>query len=341
MGEVDATVPSTIGIIGAGSAGLITAQVLRRDGFNIQVVTRDSSAEGIWARSRVYPGLSLNNSVQGEFQFSSLPMEYTSSGTGNRVSGDEMCNYMETFAEKYLAGKIQFNIEVLDIRRNASAKWAPVQARSDDAAGPRGSVVVVGCGRSAQDIASCLANKGREVKLVFETADPFIATPVQLPDFIRKSRLLGVLSPHSELNTRLEVRLQSRPGVLCSNAGVNRRFLHKTWIGGKIVHFIWNQSARIALSTASVPSNSPLRRAYPLFWGIRGSEEGVCRPNGFHALVNRGKIGLVAPHRAAGFTPDGKSLVLENGETLAADVAVFATGYASSWSKVMSGKCWY
>ncbi|KAF8875649.1 FAD/NAD-P-binding domain-containing protein [Infundibulicybe gibba] len=372
--------PESIGIVGAGAAGLITAQVLLRDGFNVQVITRDSSAGGIWARSRIYPGLSLNN-VQGEFQFSSLSMKHTPSKMGNRLSGYDMCNYMETFAEKYLAGKIQFNTEVLDIRRSASGKWAihierkpgdchtsevlefdrivlctggcstpyipsqllqeqsrfnglvlhssefrarldeilaSVQPRSDKAA-PCGSIVVVGGGKSAQDIAAYLANEGQEVKVVFETADAFIATPIQLPAFLRnRSRFIGAFSPHSELHTRLE------------------RFLHKTWIGGKIVHFFWNQIEQTAFSTASIPSDSPLRRAHPIFWGIRTNDEGAGRPNGFHALVNSGKIGLIAPHHAAGFTPDGKSLILDNGEALAADVVVFATGYTSSWNKIMS-----
>ncbi|KAF8877624.1 hypothetical protein BD779DRAFT_1242468 [Infundibulicybe gibba] len=55
----------------------------------------------------------------------------------------------------------------------------------------------------------------------------------------------------------------------------------------------------------------------------------------FHALVNSGKIDLITPHRAGESTPDGKSLILNNGETLAA-VVVFATGHTSSWNKIMS-----
>lgn len=50
----------TIGIIGAGPAGLITAHVLLQDGFNVEIITRDKTVGGVWARERVYPGLSLN-----------------------------------------------------------------------------------------------------------------------------------------------------------------------------------------------------------------------------------------------------------------------------------------
>lgn len=54
----------TICIIGSGAAGLITAHTLLRDGFtNVDVITRDSSAGGVWAAERVYPGLVINKYV--------------------------------------------------------------------------------------------------------------------------------------------------------------------------------------------------------------------------------------------------------------------------------------
>lgn len=54
------TTTQTIGIIGAGAAGLVTAHTLIRDGFDVQIITRDKSAGGVWAKERVYPGLNLN-----------------------------------------------------------------------------------------------------------------------------------------------------------------------------------------------------------------------------------------------------------------------------------------
>ena len=48
-------------IIGSGAAGLITAHTLIRDGFkNVDVISRDKSAGGVWAAERVYPGLVIN-----------------------------------------------------------------------------------------------------------------------------------------------------------------------------------------------------------------------------------------------------------------------------------------
>ena len=49
-------------------------------------------------------------------------------------------------------------------------------------------VIVVGGGKSAQDICAYLANEGRKVTMVCPDVDAFTAGPKPLPDFIRKSR---------------------------------------------------------------------------------------------------------------------------------------------------------
>ena len=49
-------------------------------------------------------------------------------------------------------------------------------------------VIVVGGGKSAQDICAYLANEGLKVTMVCPDVDAFTAGPKPLPDFIRKSR---------------------------------------------------------------------------------------------------------------------------------------------------------
>ncbi|RDB24143.1 Dimethylaniline monooxygenase [N-oxide-forming] 2 [Hypsizygus marmoreus] len=377
-----ATQAGAIAVIGAGPAGLITAHVLLRDGFDVQVLTRDTSPGGAWARGRVYPGLKLNN-VHGEYRFSALPMPLPAHAaeTGGRLSGDDMCKYMETFAETYLHGRIRYGTEVLSVRRSPRAgTWlvtvqsvggdggrevlefarvvvctggtsqpnipTSLSPKTAEGAGFRGlvlhssqfssrlddilqttkspssasdgdSIVIVGGGKSAQDIAAYLTNAGRKVTVVFETTDTVIAVPRPMPDFLRKSRLLGLLSPHIELQTRME------------------RFFHMTWLGSKIVHFIWNKTSSDSLDLCKIPIDSPLRRAPLLFWGTHSSDEGIYSPNGFYGLVHAGQIALVAPVRAQGFGGDGRSLVLSDGKSIAADVVILATGYRSSWDGIL------
>ena len=44
--------------------------------------------------------------------------------TGNRLCGEDMTAYMEKFADTFLAGKIRFETEILDIRRGgAGSGW--------------------------------------------------------------------------------------------------------------------------------------------------------------------------------------------------------------------------
>jgi len=46
-----------VGVIGAGIAGLVTAKVLRDDGFDMIVFEKESVIGGVWAESRTYLGL--------------------------------------------------------------------------------------------------------------------------------------------------------------------------------------------------------------------------------------------------------------------------------------------
>ena len=64
------TPANTVGIIGAGAAGLITAHVLLQDGFNVQLLTEDRSPGGVWARCRVYPSMKINKCVPHATLFS-------------------------------------------------------------------------------------------------------------------------------------------------------------------------------------------------------------------------------------------------------------------------------
>jgi len=57
--------------------------------------------------------------VHGEFRFSAMPMREPEGTvkTGGRLSGEDVRQYMEVFAKRFLNGKIRFETEVLDIRR--------------------------------------------------------------------------------------------------------------------------------------------------------------------------------------------------------------------------------
>ncbi|KAJ3783118.1 hypothetical protein GGU10DRAFT_405562 [Lentinula aff. detonsa] len=174
-----------------------------------------------------------------------------------------------------------------------------------------GQVVIIGGGKSAQDIASYLASREVRVTVVFERADAVLASPIPLPSFIRRSRFLSILAGHEHLDTRLE------------------RFLHTTRVGARLTHFIWNTITQISYYTLGIHRKSPLRNAHSLFWDIRTNDEGILRSENFHDLVNKGRIELVSPARAKALGEDGCSV--EDGRNLEADTLILATGYTSSW----------
>ncbi|KAJ7151674.1 FAD/NAD-P-binding domain-containing protein [Mycena filopes] len=372
----------SVAVLGAGAAGLITAYTLLRDGFEVQVITRDRSPGGQWAEERIYPGLQLNN-VHGEFRFSahemSAPAE--SSTTGGRLTAQDMQKYMQEFADTLLPGRILFETEILKIWRSDAESWrilvkncktgrletlhfakvvlctggtskalipdyrsstaaqkvnfekpiihsAHFRSHLDEilntippkSAESSRSIVIIGGGKSAQDISAYLANEGREVTVVYQKTDSFTAGAHPLPDFIRKSRMLSILSPHISLRTRLE------------------RFLHTTWLGSKLVHGNWNSIIATSFKAMGVPEDSPLRLTYSAFWNIHTNDEGIPRENGFHALVNKGKINIVAPARMVGYGDDGHSVLLNNGQSVKANLVILATGYTSSWDDIFDEK---
>jgi len=81
-----------------------------------------------------------------------------------------------------------------------------------------------------------------------------------------------------------------------------------------------------------------LRNTHSLFWGVRTNDLGVPNPNSYHNLVTSKKIEVISPARVVGFSPDGGSILLNNGKSIAANVVILATGFDSSWSKIFSSE---
>ncbi|KAF8585481.1 hypothetical protein K439DRAFT_1045230 [Ramaria rubella] len=180
------------------------------------------------------------------------------------------------------------------------------------------SIVVVGCGKSGQEIAAYLATEGRKVTVVFESTNAVLAATRPLPDFLRKSRCLSILSPHIKLRTRIEC------------------FLYTTKLGSNLFHGFWNLLAEGSLDTSKLPKDSPLHNTSSIFLGVRSNDEGVVWLNGFYSLVNAGEIQVVSPARVACFGDNGRSVVL-NDEHLKADAVILSTGYSSSWGRIFNG----
>ncbi|KAF7316639.1 hypothetical protein HMN09_00396500 [Mycena chlorophos] len=187
-------------------------------------------------------------------------------------------------------------------------------------------VVVIGGGKSAQDISALLAKRGRNVTIVYEKTDSFNAVPQPVPDRLRRGRSLAIFSPYPNPRSKLE------------------RFLHTTKLGGKIVRGMWNLMDSLSFKTMGVPKDSPLRLTYSNWWTTQFNDEGIPRDDGFHRLVMADKIKVVAPVRMTGYSAECEDedkgyseVLLSNGEKLKARVIVLCTGYQSTWGGLLDG----
>ena len=63
----------TIGIIGAGFAGVTAAKVLKSFGYDVTVFEKESDVGGVWSASRCYPGLTTQNPKR-PYELSDYPM---------------------------------------------------------------------------------------------------------------------------------------------------------------------------------------------------------------------------------------------------------------------------
>ncbi|KAI6115956.1 hypothetical protein F5141DRAFT_1099920 [Pisolithus sp. B1] len=99
------------------------------------------------------------------------------------------------------------------------------------------------------------------------------------------------MESHIELRTRLE------------------RFLHTTWLGGKITH---------------------------VFWDFLAWFSAFGKTDGFYALCNEGKIKLIAPARVVRYAGNGESVLLSNGTEIKVNAVLLATGFGSSWTNIFA-----
>ena len=87
----------TVGIIGAGFAGLSTAKVLRAFGFEVTVFEKEPDVGGVWAASRRYPGLTTQN-PRTTYALSDFPMP---ASYPEWPSGQQVQAYLQSYAEHF------------------------------------------------------------------------------------------------------------------------------------------------------------------------------------------------------------------------------------------------
>lgn len=107
----------SVAVIGAGVAGLVTAKVLKHDGFDITIFEKESTIGGVWAESRAYPGLRTNNPRE-TYVFSDFPHP---EDTDDFPTAGQVRRYLNNYAEHFgLKPHLHLSTEVVSVLRKKS-----------------------------------------------------------------------------------------------------------------------------------------------------------------------------------------------------------------------------
>lgn len=102
----------TIGIIGAGLSGIVTAKTCIEYGYAVRVFEKDAELGGVWASSRRYTGVSTQN-TKDTYYFSDFPM---SKHFPEWPNGEQVQSYLRSYAENFnVFPFIQFSHEITSI----------------------------------------------------------------------------------------------------------------------------------------------------------------------------------------------------------------------------------
>ena len=112
-------------VVGAGLQGLATARIfLQLDpDLNLVIIDSNKTVGGVWAKERVYPGLSSNN-LRGTYEYTDLPMDYELGvKEGEHIPGESTYEYFRRYAEKHdLSRRIQFQMKV-NVAEKIQERW--------------------------------------------------------------------------------------------------------------------------------------------------------------------------------------------------------------------------
>jgi hypothetical protein len=201
-------------------------------------------------------------------------------------------------------------------------------AHYPDIVRPDRHTVVVGSGKSAWDVAYACATQPSSSATLLVRPDgngpvwmtPSHVTPLRMwLEKLVHTRFLGFMSPCPWATTT---------GV----EGWLRSFLHKTWLGRKIVAAFWHILSEDTIALNGLDSHAETKKLRPWRGAFEvGNALSIHNyPSSFYDLVRNGKINIVVDDIAA--LQDQHQIRLKSGNTLDADAVVCATGWQKGYT---------
>ncbi len=327
-------------VVGAGIAGLVTAKVLRDDGFDVTVLEKEPAFGGVWIESRTYPALRTNNS-RHTYAFSDHPYDHSADLF---PTAEQVRRYLASYVARFeLAPLIRVSTEVDRVSRSGEGFEVTVRGAEGPTAmhcdfvvvcvgtfsephvpeipgGERFSgtvvhssqatdpalvvgkrVVVVGAGKSALDCAAWAGEHAQRCTLIFRA--PHWMAPRLLPGGIAIDRM--VIGRHSELFFRYH-HLTRVEQLLQGHGRI-------------LTRLFWWITSRLFRGMLRMPAVMIPDKSLPL-----GLENVGVAPE-FYDMLRKGRL-AVRRDVITAFGGDAE-VQLASGDQVAADVVIFATGW--------------
>jgi dimethylaniline monooxygenase (N-oxide forming) len=111
---------TTVGVIGAGISGLVTARTLLSDGFDVTILERRRHLGGVWDPDVTYPGLTTQT-TKDQYAISDHPMPEE---WPDWPSAAQVHEYLVAYAEKWrLPELIRFGVTVEGLEETGDGRW--------------------------------------------------------------------------------------------------------------------------------------------------------------------------------------------------------------------------
>jgi cation diffusion facilitator CzcD-associated flavoprotein CzcO len=333
----------TVGIIGGGVSGIVTARILLEEGIDCNLFECTSQLGGVWAENYVGFGIQVPSALY-EFPDEPLPEGW------DFCSGPRICGYIQQYAQKHGVTEIaKFNTRVLGI---ASTSTGGYDVTYEDKSGIHTKsfdIVVVATGVYGKqdkfipnwdgketfggqiihcaDYLDLAVSEGKHVISVGYGKSSFDCAQVSVP--VAKSSTILFREAHWCVPRKIlglvpfEFATFSRFGAAClqpmyAAAGPIEKLLHAIPL---ILTLFWQLVAFIFQKQFGMPKQCiPEKGFIADFWGGHG----ILPHPDFFPLINAGSIKAIKGEIK---TIKENSVVLASGDELPCDVIVAATGY--------------
>ncbi|HLP39478.1 flavin-containing monooxygenase [Lacibacter sp.] len=333
----------TIGIIGAGLSGLVTAKTCLEYGYKIRLYEKEAELGGVWASSRRYPGVTTQNTKDTYF-FSDFPMprHYP-----QWPSGEQVQSYLTAYAKKFhVFPFIQFSHEIRNVRL-IDNKWLVTSKHKGTSFTEQVDFLIICNGTFSDPFIPEIP--GME-SFIDAGGQILHSTQFQSTEIAKNKRLVvvGYGKSASDLVTAASATAKTThlvfrepkwkipryvKGINMKYILLNRlgealikpadqhnyidRIVHKTGLAEKMLSFMESYiiKKQMLRELDLIPSSSLKEQAF--------GEITLETPQ-FFEKISKGEI-IIKQNEIASFK--GKQVMLKNGEEIECDLVVFAIGF--------------